>query len=268
MSKHFTSFKANVGTEVGNRKWFISRGARAARALRSSCSSRSARCCIFVAADGWRSVYPRWNDVVLVGLARRALDQRGDRRRRADAAESSGAAAPRRRGRGRALGGLPALPHRLPAAAGGTAGDARALGAVPRLRDRVRDRRARAAGGAHGDARGARPGVVDLLDLERRRPRHRRHVDGHRRPRLGLRLRARTALVRLGRRRRRLLRRRRRRRRGRRRRAPGSARPSRHAGRAQSAGSAYERRPCIGMPRGRLSAARARTSAIAPPRRR
>ena len=27
MSKHFTSFKANVGTEVGNRKWFISRGA-------------------------------------------------------------------------------------------------------------------------------------------------------------------------------------------------------------------------------------------------
>ena len=27
MSTHFTSFKANVGTEVGNRKWFISRGA-------------------------------------------------------------------------------------------------------------------------------------------------------------------------------------------------------------------------------------------------
>ena len=27
MSAHFTSFKANVGTEIGNRKWFISRGA-------------------------------------------------------------------------------------------------------------------------------------------------------------------------------------------------------------------------------------------------
>ena len=28
---------------------------------------------IFLAADGWRSVYPRWNDVVLVGLAVAAL---------------------------------------------------------------------------------------------------------------------------------------------------------------------------------------------------
>ena len=44
MSKHFTSFKANVGTEVGNRKWFISRGAVPLVALPPRCSSASARC--------------------------------------------------------------------------------------------------------------------------------------------------------------------------------------------------------------------------------
>ena len=72
MSKHFTSFKANVGTEVGNRKWFISRGA-VPLALALVLFVAVAALLIFVAADGWRSVYPRWNDVVLVGLAVAAL---------------------------------------------------------------------------------------------------------------------------------------------------------------------------------------------------
>ena len=129
---------------------------RAARARPRSCSSALGALLVFLAADGWRSVYPRWNDVVLIGLAVAAfvnaaivlgaLTQRKLWRRRSQDG----------RGRGRALGGVPALPHRLPAPPGGAAGDARALGAAARLRDRVRDRRAGAAGGAHGDARGAR----------------------------------------------------------------------------------------------------------------
>ena len=61
-----------------------------------------------------------------------------------------------RPGGGRALGGVPPLPLRLPAPAGGAARDARALGALPRLRHRVRDRRARAPGRAAPHARGAR----------------------------------------------------------------------------------------------------------------
>ena len=70
-----------------------------------------------------------------------------------------------RTGRGRALGRVPALPLRLPAPAGSAARDARALGALPRLRHRVRDRRARAPGGAIPHARGPPRGELDLLDL-------------------------------------------------------------------------------------------------------
>ena len=68
MSKHFTSFKANVGTEVGNRKWFISRGV-VPLGLALLLFVAIGALLVYVAADGWRSVYPRWNDVVLVGLA-------------------------------------------------------------------------------------------------------------------------------------------------------------------------------------------------------
>src|SRR5262249_44779449 len=77
-------------------------------------------------------------------------DRRGYRcrTREALAPPNEGSAA-----RGRALGGVPALPPRLPAARGGAAGDARALGELSRLRDRVRYRRARARGSppAHAD---------------------------------------------------------------------------------------------------------------------
>ena len=112
---------------------------------------------------------------------------------------------PGRAGGGRALGGVPPLPDRLPPPRRGAAGDARALGALPRLRDRVRDRRARAPGRAAAHARGARAGELALLDRPARRPRLRRDLDEHRRPGRRLRLGARAALVRLGRLRRRLL---------------------------------------------------------------
>ena len=98
------------------------------------------------------------------------MNARADRGR-ADAAEALAAALEGGEPRGRALGRVPALPDRLPAAAGGAARDARAVGALPRLRHRVRDRRARAPGRAHRDAGGARAGLVDLLDLAERRPR-------------------------------------------------------------------------------------------------
>ena len=94
---------------------------------------------------------------MLIGLGIAALmNARADRRR----AHAAAALAPALEGgepRGRALGGVPPLPDRLPAPAGGAARDARAVGALPRLRHRVRHRRARAPGGAHRDARGARP---------------------------------------------------------------------------------------------------------------
>ena len=90
---------------------------------------------------------------------------------------------------------------------------------LPRLRDRLRDRRARAAGGPPRDARGAGAG-------QRRSTGSRPNgdlgsgasVDVDRRPRVGLRLGPRATLVGLRRLRRRLLRRRWRRRRRRRRR--------------------------------------------------
>jgi len=68
MSKHFTSFKANVGTEVGNRRWFISRGA-VPLAVALLLFAGIGALLVFLAANGWRSVYPRWSDIVLVGLA-------------------------------------------------------------------------------------------------------------------------------------------------------------------------------------------------------
>jgi uncharacterized membrane protein len=67
MSTHFTAFKANVGNEVGNRKWFISRGAVALALTLILFAAAGAILC-FAAINGWRSVYPRWSDVVLLGL--------------------------------------------------------------------------------------------------------------------------------------------------------------------------------------------------------
>ena len=218
MSKHFTSFKANVGTEVGNRKWFISRGA-VPLAIALVLFLALGALFVFVAADGWRSVYPRWNDVVLVGLAVAtlinaaivigALTQRKLWRRRSQAGEVE---AERWEAFRRYLTDFPRLQEAPPAT---LALWERLL--VYGIAFGIAERVLQAAHMAMPEELAA--GVVDLLDLERRRPRQRRHVDGHRRPRLRLRLGARTAVVRLGRRRWRLLRRWRRRRRGWRRRS-------------------------------------------------
>ena len=244
MSKHFTSFKANVGTEVGNRKWFISRGA-VPLALALLAFGALGALCVFLAADGWRSVYPRWNDVVLIGLAVAAfvnaaivlgaLTQRKLWRRRS---RDGGVEAERWEAFRRYLTDFPRLQEAPPAT---LALWERLLvyGIAFGIADRV------LAGSPPLDARGARPGIVDLLDLERRRPRIGRHVDGHRRPRVGLRLRARASVVRLGWVRRRLLRwwRRGRRRRRRRRLVAAAARRSGSAARrARRARSRRQRR--------------------------
>ena len=180
---------------------------------------RARRAAVFVAADGWRSVYPRWNDVVLIGLAVAtlvnaaiiigALTQRKLWRRRSQAGEVE---AERWEAFRRYLTDFPRLQEAPPAT---LALWERLL--VYGIAFGIAERVLQAAHMAMPEELAA--GVVDLLDLERRRPRHRRHVDGHRRPRLRLRLRARTAVVRLGRRRWRLLRWWRRRRRGWRRRS-------------------------------------------------
>jgi uncharacterized membrane protein len=67
MSKHFTAFKANVGTEIGNRRWLISSGALPL-AFAWLVFVAVGAVLVYSAAHGWRSVYPRWSDVVLIGL--------------------------------------------------------------------------------------------------------------------------------------------------------------------------------------------------------
>ncbi len=67
MSKRFTAFKANVSTEVGNRRWFLSRGALPL-ALALLVFAGIGALLFYLALDGWRSVYPRWGDVVLLGV--------------------------------------------------------------------------------------------------------------------------------------------------------------------------------------------------------
>ena len=209
-SERFTSFKSAVGTEVKNRHWFQNVGlaallggavvlgvvggltllwsgsARTTRSRRPGTASSRSRSASAGSSDA----------AVLVGV-------------RLQPAALAPALA-RGAGRGRALGGVPPLPDRLPAPRHRAGRVARALGALSRLRDRVRDRGARPAGGAAAHAGGARHGEHALLDRAARRPRLGPDVDEHRRPRVGLRLGARSALVRLGRVRRRLLGRRRR----------------------------------------------------------
>ena len=67
MSTHFTAFKANVGNAVGNRRWFVSRGA-VPLGVTLVLFVAAGAILFFAAINGWRSVYPRWNDVVLLGL--------------------------------------------------------------------------------------------------------------------------------------------------------------------------------------------------------
>ena len=67
MSEHFTAFKANVSTAVGNRKWFLSLGALPL-GLALLVFAAIGALLFYLAISGWRSVYPRWNDIVLLGL--------------------------------------------------------------------------------------------------------------------------------------------------------------------------------------------------------
>ena len=67
MSKRFTSFKEGVDADVDSRGWFQSIGIvplGAAAALFVAVGALL----IWRALDGWRTVYPRWSDVVLLAL--------------------------------------------------------------------------------------------------------------------------------------------------------------------------------------------------------
>ncbi len=205
MSRRFEAFKTDVAAEADRLAWFRSTGAVplgiavVAFALAGGVS-------IFLAVHHWRPVYPRYSDVLLVGLgvclvANAVLclgtllfNRRAWRRRSRSGQEEA-----------ERWDGVSALPLGLPASAGGTACDARALGALSRLRDCVRDRGARAPGRAAAHARGGARGELDLLDLVLGRPGLRRDQPVRRGSRLGFRRRARAAELGLGRLRRRLL---------------------------------------------------------------
>ena len=207
MHGRFTSFKGAVAAEVDRRSWFRSRGA-IPLVLAVIVFALAGALLVYLGVRDWRPVYPRYSDVLLVGvgaclIANAALclgtlvfNRRAWRRRTR-----------RRTGGGRALGGVPPLSHRLPTPAGGAARDARALGALSRLRHRLRDRRARAAGRAAPHARSARRVERDLLDLSARRSRVGCVEPLDRRSRIGLRRCARASELRGGWRRRRVLRR-------------------------------------------------------------
>ena len=68
MSKRFTHFKSSVDAEVGTRRWFVSVGAIPLTAGLVVFGGLGALLS-FIAIDGWRSVYPRWGDAVLLALA-------------------------------------------------------------------------------------------------------------------------------------------------------------------------------------------------------
>src|SRR5262245_4021405 len=72
MSGRFTTFKENVGAEVTKRRWFRSIGALPL-ALALAAFAVAAGLLFAAALVGWRSVYPRWGDVVLLGLGVAAL---------------------------------------------------------------------------------------------------------------------------------------------------------------------------------------------------
>ncbi len=112
----------------------------------------------WMAIDGWRGVYPRWSDVVLLGLAAAAFVNAAVLLGATHAGESCGVGGSREAAlEAERWEAFRRYLHGLPAPRRGAAGDARAVGALPRLRDRVRDRRPSAAGGAPRDARGSWP---------------------------------------------------------------------------------------------------------------
>ena len=169
-----TAFKENVGSEVGDRRLVPLARRRPARRRRSSSSPRSARSSPGSRSTAGARVYPRWSDVVLLGLASRRSSTRRCCSARSTQRKLWRRRTPEASARGRALGGVPALPHGLPAAPGGAAGDARALGAATS-----------STGSRSGSPTGCSrqrtsrcprqwPRRLDLLDLGRRRPRQRR----------------------------------------------------------------------------------------------
>src|SRR4029453_2416751 len=66
-SERFTDFKESVGAEGGNRRWFVSLGAVPLVAGLLAFVGLGVLLA-YLAIDGWRSVYPRWRDVVLLAL--------------------------------------------------------------------------------------------------------------------------------------------------------------------------------------------------------
>src|SRR5205814_913512 len=59
MSKHFTSFKEDAAKEIGRLRWFRSSGGPLL-AVALVVFAVTAALCLLVAAQRWRSVYPRW----------------------------------------------------------------------------------------------------------------------------------------------------------------------------------------------------------------
>src|SRR5215211_3961797 len=68
MSERFTAFKENVEAEVGSRRFFVSLGAIPLWIGLVAFAALGALLA-YLAIDGWRSVYPRWSDAVLLALA-------------------------------------------------------------------------------------------------------------------------------------------------------------------------------------------------------
>ena len=194
-SARFTSFKTDVGKAVSELRWFESSGGKVLGLALGGLDRRWPWCCSGSGSTA-STRSPRVGRRRPDRARRLRGHQCGTAAGRAHAGPALAAQAAGRRARGRALGCVPPLPDGLPAPGRGAAGIARALGALPRLRDRVRDRRARAAGRSAAHARGDPPGELDLLDQPRRRPRQRRERARDRRPQLRLRLRADAALER------------------------------------------------------------------------